>query len=305
MSEEIIFNGQDEPSRGADDHSELLSTLDSHDLAKALDVSAVDDEEASDFDPTAEPSETFPQPVASGGPTPTGVILWTRVAPEVFDPTIPLLVQVAEDERFDDVVYEGICRDEPQIRAHDYTVKIDLDGHLAPNHEYYYRFVYDRVVSRTGRCQTLPGPDDSPDSLRFAVLTCQNYSNGYYPAFHYVAKEDIDFLIHVGDSIYESGDGHFTGPGTDEYEGRDISLPNGHECVWGLEDYRYLYRTYRKDEFFQEALESHTLIPSWDDHEFVNNIYWDSKTDAPGGEHPRDDNPDFMTDLVADAMHAW
>jgi alkaline phosphatase D len=305
MSDGAVFDGRDEPSRGADDHSELLSTLDSHDLAEALDITDVDSGQIFDFDAAADPGGTFPQSVASGGPTPTGVILWTRIEPEVFDSATPLAVQVANDEYFEDVVYEGITRDDQQIRAHDYTVKVDLDGHLDPNHEYCYRFIYGNTASRTGQCQTLPQPDESIDSLRFGVLTCQNYLNGYYPAFHYVAEEDLDFLIHVGDSIYESEDGHFTGPDAASYVDREKTLPNGHERVWGLEDYRYLYRTYRSDEFFQEALESHTLIPSWDDHEFVNDLYWDSEHDAPAGDHPQGDDPEFMTELVADAMHAW
>ena len=305
MANDVGIGGRDEPSRGADDHSALLSALDSHDLAVAVAPSAVRDATVFDFDPDAEPAETFPQSIASGGPTPTGVILWTRIAPDAFDPAEPLAVQVATDAAFEDVVYSGVTDDARRIRAHDHTVKVDLDGHLDPDQAYCYRFVYDGVASKTGRCRTLPRPDDSPDSLRLGVLACQNYHNGYYPAFHHVAEEDVDFLVHVGDSIYESDAGHFSGPDTGEYAGREKSLPSGHDRVQGLDDYRYLYRKYRSDEFFQEALESHTVIASWDDHEFVNDFYWDDDRDAPAGEHPRADDPAFMTDLVADAMHAW
>ena len=305
MANDVGIGGRDEPSRGADDHSALLSALDSHDLAVAVAPSAVRDATVFDFDPDAESAETFPQSIASGGPTPTGVILWTRIAPDAFDPAEPLAVQVATDAAFEDVVYSGVTDDARRIRAHDHTVKVDLDGHLDPDQAYCYRFVYDGVASKTGRCRTLPRPDDSPDSLRLGVLACQNYHNGYYPAFHHVAEEDVDFLVHVGDSIYESDAGHFSGPDTGEYAGREKSLPSGHDRVQGLDDYRYLYRKYRSDEFFQEALESHTVIASWDDHEFVNDFYWDDDRDAPAGEHPRADDPAFMTDLVADAMHAW
>ncbi|QLD91210.1 alkaline phosphatase D family protein [Natronomonas salina] len=297
--------GLDEPSRGADDHSELLSELDSHDIAVAADAAETTDGPAFEFDAAADPDETFPQSVASGGPTPEGVILWTRVAPDRFDAGAPLAVQVARDEAMSDIVYSGVVTDTEGIRAHDYTVKVDLDGHLEADREYHYRFVYRGVASRVGRCQTLPRPEDSPESVRLAVLACQNYLNGYYPAFHYVAEEDVDFLVHLGDFIYESGAGHFKGLGSYEYEGREKSLPSGHDRVWGLEDYRYLYRLYRSDRFLQEALESHTLIAGWDDHEMVNDLYWDSETDAPAGDHPRADDPEFMTRLVADAMHAW
>jgi alkaline phosphatase D len=296
---------RDEPARGGDDHVDLLSELDSHDLALALDT--VDASDAADFDvdPDADPDGTFLQSVASGGPTPTGVILWTRVAPDAFDPEVSLAVQVAEDDTFTDVVYDGVVTDSERIEAHDYTVKVDLDSRLDPDTEYAYRFVYDGVASRTGHCRTLPRPDDSPDAVRFAVLTCQNYLNGYFPTLHYVAEEDVDFIVHLGDFIYESDAGHFKGLGSYDYPGRDLSLPSGFDRVRSLQDYRYLHRTYRTDRFLQEALESHTLIAGWDDHEMVNDIHWDHRTDAPAGDHPRGDDPAFMTRLVADAMHAW
>ncbi len=302
---ETGLDGRDEPARGPDDHAELLSELDSHDIALAVDPEAVTETARTDTDPDADPDGTFPQSVASGGPTPTGVILWTRLAPDVFDPAEPLTVQVAADDDFDEVVYAGAVTDAERIRAHDYTVKVDLDGHLQPDTAYTYRFVYDGVASRTGRCRTLPRPDVSPDSVRLAVLTCQDYLNGYYPAYHYVAEEDLDFVVHLGDFIYESDSGVFKGWGSHEYPDRAKSLPSGRDHAHSLSDYRYLYRTYRTDRFLQEALESHTLIAGWDDHEMVDDIYWDSETDAPAGNHPRSDDPAFMTELVADAMHAW
>jgi alkaline phosphatase D len=296
--------GRDEPKRGAGDHAELLSQLEAHDLATGLEVGEMP-ADAVTVDPDADPDATFPQSVASGGPTPTGVILWTRIAPDAFDPEVPLAVQVARDDGFEEIVYEGVVTDDESVRAHDHTVKIDLDGQLDPDTEYRYRFVFDGTASRTGTCRTLPRPDDSPESVSFAVLACQNYLNGYYPALGYVADEDVDFIVHVGDFIYESDAGEFKGFGSYDYEGRELTLPSGNDRVHTLDDYRYLYREYRSDRFLQRALESHTLIAGWDDHEMVNDVYWDRRTDAPAGDHPRSDDPEFMTRLVADAMHAW
>lgn len=305
MSLDDEINGLDEPPERGTDHSALLSELDSQEFAVAVDPAESTANGAFEFDSTAPPDETFPQSVASGGPTSEGVLLWTRVAPSQFTDDDPLAVRVARDEELTDIVYKGVIGDTRAIRAHDFTVRVDLDGHLSPGTEYYYQFVYRGVASRTGRCQTLPASDASPDSLSLAVVACQNYLNGYYPAFHYIAEEDVDFIVHVGDSIYESDSGDFKGIGSLDYEDREKSLPSGHERVQGLEDYRYLYRLYRSDRFMQEALESHTLIAGWDDHEMVNDIYWDRETDAPAGDHPRGDDPEFMTELVADAMHAW
>lgn len=305
MDDGVGADGRDEPARSAGDHSELLSELDSHDIAVATSPRASTDVDAFAVEADADPDDTFPQSVASGGPTPEGVILWTRIAPDAFDADAPLGVQVAADEGFSDVVYEGVVGESGRVRAHDYTVKVDLDGHLDPDSTYYYRFVYRGVASRVGRCRTLPAPDASPESVRFAVLACQNWLNGYYPAYHHVAEEDVDFLVHVGDFVYESGAGHFKGLGSYDYPGHEKSFPSGHDRVWNVEDYRYLYRTYRTDRFLQEAMESHTLVAGWDDHEMVNDVYWDRETDAPAGDHPRGDDPEFMTHLIADAMHAW
>ena len=296
---------RDEPARGPTDHVELSSELDSRDIAVGTDPTALDEGDAFEFDADADPDGTFPQSVASGGPTPAGVILWTRIAPGRFDEDVPLGVQVARDEAMTDLVYEGVVNDSEHVRAHDFTVKVDLDGLLSADESYHYRFVYRDVASRVGRCRTLPRPDDSPESVRFGVLACQNFLNGYYPALHRVAEADVDFLVHVGDFIYESDDGDFKGLGSKSYPGREKDLPSGGGRVQTLQDYRYLYRTYRTDRFLQEALEAHTMIAGWDDHELVNDVHWDRRTDAPAGDHPRGDDPEFMTRLVADAMHAW
>ncbi|WP_435345590.1 alkaline phosphatase D family protein [Haloarchaeobius sp. HRN-SO-5] len=289
----------------ASDHDELSSLLSRHDLAFARDPKEPDDPSVFEFDPAADADETFPQSIASGGPTTNGVILWTRIAPEEFDPESPLAVEVADDESFETVVHRGVLSDSDAIEAHDYTVKVDLDGVLEPGRTYYYRFVYRSTASRVGRCRTLPAADASPDELSFVVLTCQNYANGYYPAYDYVAEEDVDFVVHVGDFIYESADGHFKSRFAPSYPGREKDLPSGNGRVETEEDYRYLYRTYKSDRFLQRALERHTLIPAWDDHEIANDIYWDYEDDAPKADHPKGDDPEFMTRLAADAMHVW
>ena len=77
------------------------------------------------------------------------------------------------------------------------------------------------------------------------MLTCQDYTNGYYGAYHRVAEEDVDFVVHVGDFIYESVAGDYKGRGSPDLPDRDLSLPSGHDLAWSLDDYRHLYRTYR------------------------------------------------------------
>jgi len=302
----MATEGDRERAEHSADYTDLVSELSEEDLALPTAVRETGDG-ALAIDPDADltADDVFPQSVASGDPTPEGVVLWTRVDPEIHDPDRPLAVEVAADEDFESVVYSGVIDDQEAVSAHDSTVKVDLDGVLAPDETYYYRFVHDGVSSRTARCRTLPALDASPDTLRLAVLTCQNYQNGYYPAYDYIADEDLDFIVHVGDFIYESGNDAFTGLGSPDLPDRELDLPSGHDRVRTLEDYRYLYRVYRSDSYLQRALERHTLIPAWDDHEIVNDIHWDAQQDAPAGDHPRGDDPAFMTRLMADAIHAW
>jgi alkaline phosphatase D len=288
-----------------DGHEELDATLAARDLAFPVE-STETNVDGFDADTDQPPDTTFPQSVASGGPAPTGVVLWTRIDPDAYVPEEPLKLEIAADDTFENVVYRGTVDAEHVTPDHDYTVNVDTDGLLEPDCFYHYRFTYDGVRSRTGRCHTLPAPAASPDRLRLAVLTCQDYQNGYYGAYHHIAEEDFDFLLHVGDFIYESADGQYKGFGSREYPGRELTLPSGHDRAWSLDDYRYLYSTYRTDRFLQEALERHTIIAARDDHEFTNDIYWDDEKEAPvGPNHPRGDDPEFMTRLVADAMQAW
>ena len=254
---------------------------------------------ATPSDGTADDGTVFPQGVASGDPTPAGTILWTRVDPDVYRDGTDIGVEVADDGRFDDPRAWTVPSEEIDP-ATDHTIKVDLDGDLAPG-RYAYRFVYDGASSPIGRCRTLPAPDSSPDSLRLAVLTCQDYRNGYYGAYHHVAEADLDFLLHLGDFIYEDG-------GSSRYDDRSISLPSGSDVAMGLDDYRHLYRTYRSDRFLQAALARHSLLATWDDHEIVNNRYWSYAEDRPYagvGDHPRNTDAQFMTQLFADGIRAW
>jgi alkaline phosphatase D len=270
--------------------------------------------------------DVYPQSVASGGPTPTGVIVWTRIAPDAVRPDAELAVEVAPEAdcgaaapsvtgdgtdaaRRDDGTFVPARRFPVSAgvsRASDYTVRVDLDRHLEPATAYRYRFVYDGVASRTGRCRTLPAPDASPASVSFAVLACQDYHGGYYGALGRVAREDVDFLLHLGDYIYDDADGRYSGLGSDDYPDRDLTLPSGEAVAHTLADFRTLYRTYRSDPLLAAAAAAHTTIRTWDDHAVADNRYWDYEADAPvAPSHPRGDDPVFATRLTADAIRAF
>jgi len=264
--------------------------------------------------PAGSDSETgriFPSSVASGDPSPTGVILWTRIAPSAVRAHTPLYFQVAYDADFTQPAYEGVV-DGRELRAsHDFTVKIDLDGLLQANQRYYYRFLYAGTASRVGRCRTAPALGAHVEALKFAVLTCQDYRNGYYSALQHLAGDDgIDFVIHLGDFIYEDADT----PNTNQarFVDRSIVLPSAAPQAMDLEDYRHLYRRYRDDRHLQRAMENHTWVMVFDDHEITNDCYWDYVRDTLGApSHPYttdaafNNDPELLNQLMLDAQRAW
>jgi len=258
-----------------------------------------------DWSDDSDAATVFPLSVMSGGPTASGAMLWTKIAVDIYDSGKPAYVQVAANQSFSRPIYEGEIPSEKIKSEHNHIVKVDLDGELPADVHLYYRFHYAGTTSQTGRCRTLPEPGASVDSAKLAVVTCQLFQHGYYPAYNYIADEDVDYIVHLGDQIYEyAGEDGYGSPV--DLDGRSIELPSGHDVAWGLEDFRHLWDVYRHDEFFQRALEQHTMISTWDDHEIINNRYWDYENDRPWSkDHPRNDDGDFMTELFIEGIKAW
>jgi alkaline phosphatase D len=221
----------------------------------------------------------FPQGMASGDPKPDSVILWTRTEPEG-EALVAVTYEVATDEAFSNIVAQGDVNVDDTT---DHTLRIKVTA-LSPFTVYYYRFIAHRVISETGRTKTAPSPDqDVP--VRFAFAACQDYNGRYYHAWRVLAEqEEVDFVVHLGDYIYETeGDPRFQEP-TDQ---RRVTLPEGlvigseeapYSAALTLADYRYLYRTYRSDPDLQLAHRLFPFINIWDDHEFADDSWQDHST---------------------------
>jgi alkaline phosphatase D len=244
----------------------------------------------------------FDLSVASADPTATGVILWTHLRPEAMVPGQSLAFQVARDPMFSRLVMQGLVPAAAIGPATDHTVRVDLDGHLTAGEAYHYRFVYGCKASRTGRCRTLPAA--GVRSLKLALVTCQDFTNGYYEVFRHLAAEDVDFVLHLGDFIYESaGDPRFQPL---PFADRKLILPSEGPVATDLRDYRHLYRSYRADPHLQRALERHTFIAVPDDHETANDCYWDFDRDTLGApDHPLKDDVGALRQLKLDSQRAW
>jgi alkaline phosphatase D len=214
--------------------------------------------------------------VASGDPGPTSVVLWTRLAPKPLEvgggmPSAPVIIwwELAEDDAFKAVVRSGSALANPHF-AH--TVHIEVEG-LKPDRWYWYRFRAAGAVSPVGRTRTMPPLGASPERLRFAVASCQNYETGLFTAYEHLAREDLDLVVHLGDYIYEGA----------AQSGR-VRRHNSGE-LFTLEDYRARYALYKLDPALQAA---HALAPwivTGDDHEVANNY----AGDIPAKPAPREE----------------
>ena len=259
-------------------------------------------------------ARVFDLSVSSGDPSATGVMLWTHIRPEALRGGQPLFLQVALDAGFQTLLLQARIEASQISAERDHTVKIDLDGQLPETLSggpYFYRFIYDGTVSRTGRCRTLPQDSTALRSLKLGLLTCQDYTNGYYPALGHLAADDsIDYVLHLGDFIYETaGDPRFQSL---PFADRTLVLPSGGTVALDLADYRFIYRHYRSDPLLQQAMERHTFICVPDDHETANDCYWDYERDTLGApDHPYTTDPQYGNDpgvlrrLRLQSQQAW
>ena len=204
--------------------------------------------------------------VASGDPSPDGMVLWTRLVPRPLEagggmPSNPIHVrwQVAEDERFARIVRSGTAAALPES-AH--SVHVEVSG-LRPARTYYYRFIAARQSSPVGRTRTAPAMGAAVDRLRFCFGSCQKYEAGHYAAWRHVVAEDPDLIIFLGDYIYE-------GAPADGGVRRHLD-PEPMDVA----GYRTRYATYKLDPLLQAAHAAAPWISTWDDHEVANDYAGD------------------------------
>jgi len=208
--------------------------------------------------------DPFSLGVASGDPTSDGIVLWTRLAPAPLeggglkDEAYGVRYELAADEEFRTIVRRGAVEALPD-EVH--TVHVELTG-LQPETQYWYRFKWGTAISPVGRTRTAPPAGSSPEVFRFAFVSCQNYTHGYYPAYADLAlQDDIELVVHLGDYIYE-------GAGLSADRVRDHA-PQAE--LLSLSDYRTRHAQYRTDPDLQAAHAAFPWLMTWDDHEFKDN----------------------------------
>lgn len=232
----------------------------------------------------------FPQSVMTGDPTPKSLIFWTRIDDNQETRRAKLHFWVKGDKK--------TAKETPII-----TTNADLDGvikvklvDLQPNTAYNYCFAYvdkdGKEIARSaiGETKTAPTKDADQD-VRFAFASCQDFNGRYYNAYVNILndKKPFDFLVHLGDYIYETtGDPGFQsvvqGDRSIDFEDQAgaIQLHTKDGSVYyaaqSLSNYRQLYKAYRSDPILQKVHEKMPMIAIWDDHEFSDDSYAEHAT---------------------------
>lgn len=238
--------------------------------------------------------ESFPQSVAAGDPRPDSLIFWTRA----LNPSAPgeahtVTFSLALDEYFTNVLMQTEVTAQPE---YDNVIKLKV-MQLDPSTTYYYRFTYasggNLLASKIGRAKTAPTPS-SNTPIKFAFISCQDYGGRYYNTLaRLVQLGDLDFVLHLGDYIYETtGDPEFQSPDDQRpvtFSDPDSALDLGDFlAARSLSNYRDLYKTFRSDPMLQAVHERYAMISIWDDHEFSDDSWKVSGTYRDGIESESD-----------------
>jgi alkaline phosphatase D len=217
----------------------------------------------------------FSQGVLSGDPTPRGITLLTLLDDVTGSGSVRL--EVARDRDFRRVVARRAIA---TGGGRGYSVKARVGG-LEPDERYYYRFETRDRHSPVGRFQTAL-PADSNRPVKFAFYSCSEYSHGYFNAFEVMARDDIDFVVCLGDYVY--GEAYHSVAGGTGVRDDAIGEPNptnpdiASEALT-LADYRAKYALYRSDKTLRDLHARFPMVAIWDDHEVQDNY----AGAAPGG----------------------
>lgn len=204
------------------------------------------------------PGDLFSLGIASGDVTTDSVILWTRLAPEPMavngglgDESLMVHWALASDPEMTQIVQQGAQLASP---GQGHAIHIDVQG-LSAGRDYWYRFTADDQASTIGRTRTLPA--DGAESARFVTTSCQNYTHGYFVAYDHMVADDPDFVVHLGDYIYDTSFG-------ETFRQHDAeAIPRT------LDEFRRRHALYKTDASLQRA---HAQLPFFtviDNHDAI------------------------------------
>ncbi|HEX4879369.1 MAG TPA: alkaline phosphatase D family protein, partial [Limnobacter sp.] len=260
-----------------------------------------------EVNPLLDPAGAFPWGVCSGDPSENAIILWTALSPRNGDvEKIPVTLEyVLLDKPLNDMTQWATRFEQGPIaklgefiafRDRDYTLKVDLGNQalykgvsfpqgtmpsLNADQALLYRFTAGSKASRIGHAKTLPTGE--VPSIRFATMSCSNYPAGLFSVYEMVRQEPLDFVVHLGDYLYEGG-----GSGAGLSRMGVARTPNPPKEIVSLADYVERHQQYKADPELQALHATHPMIAVWDDHEITNDAYKD------GAENHQPEEGDYQ-----------
>ena len=202
--------------------------------------------------------EPFSLGIASGDVSQSSVILWTRIAPEPEQADgglggLSVLVrwELAADPRMKIVLQRGEQLAVPELG---HSIHVDLQR-LEEGRDYWYRFYCNGQASEVGHTRTLIG--EAAKSVRFVTTSCQNYTHGYFGAYHQMVQDSPDFVIHLGDYIYDTS------------FGESFRRHESESAPRSIDDFRRRHALYKTDPHLQQA---HAQLPFFtiiDNHDAI------------------------------------
>jgi alkaline phosphatase D len=116
------------------------------------------------------------------------------------------------------------------------------------------------IIPHSARLLSTPAARYTKPRPRWLALI----SSGFFSAYSGpVVHNDSDYVVHLGDYIYEYGTG-----------GSAIGrTPSKSREIYTLDDYRRRYDQYRTDVDLLSMHQSYPILAIWDDHETANNDF--------------------------------
>src|SRR4029079_18711995 len=148
-------------------------------------------------------ADPFTLGVASGDPDPASVVLWTRLAPDPLngggmpDDDVEVTWEVSDSAEFATIVARGVETATVE-RGHTVHAIASLD-----QGSWFFRFRVGDYTSPVGTTRVAPDTGVKVAGATFAVANCQNYANGQYAAHRDLAEHAADFVVFLGDYIYD------------------------------------------------------------------------------------------------------
>ena len=197
--------------------------------------------------------------VASGRPRADSVVLWTRLIFGDEDRAVGTEALRVQVEVFADAALKRRVQKAEVVTngARGHSVHVHLQQ-LQPSTDYWYRFIQGDASSTVGHTRTAPAPHADVRQLRIALSSCQHYEHGQFIAHREIAQQKLDFVLFMGDYIYESSNPKYA------------IRKHSNEEPKTLQGYRDRYEQYKRDPHLQAAHAAHPWVLMWDDHEVVN-----------------------------------